>query len=49
AASCRSGGRNQSLPGTAETDRGFAEGYQLYMAHCAACHGAQGRGDGLGS
>lgn len=28
------------------TDRVRAEGRTLYLAHCASCHGASGRGDG---
>ena len=44
--SCRSDGRSPLLPGSAEVDSKFAVSYQLFMAHCAACHGAGGRGDG---
>ncbi len=47
--SCRSTGRIQPLPGSAGTDGPFAAGYQLYAAHCAACHGATGHGDGPGA
>ena len=46
AVSCRTSERIQPLPGSAATDGPFALSYQLYSAHCAACHGATGRGDG---
>ncbi len=46
AVSCRTPGQTQSLPGSAGSDGMFALGYELFMAHCAACHGSRGRGDG---
>lgn len=46
AVSCRTAERIQPLPGSTGTDGPFAVSYQLYAAHCAACHGATGGGDG---
>lgn len=34
------------MPGSSATDGAFAHSYELFMAHCAACHGSRGRGDG---
>ena len=39
ALSCRSTGARLSMPAS-------IEGQRLYVAHCAACHGSTGRGDG---
>ena len=39
AVSCRSAGRSVSMPESPEGER-------IYFAHCAACHGSTGRGDG---
>ncbi len=39
ALSCRSTGPGLSMPAS-------IEGQRLYVAHCGACHGATGRGDG---
>lgn len=35
-----------SLPQPAASPEQIAQGRELYQTHCAACHGAEGRGDG---
>lgn len=37
---CRTSGRSEPMPAS-------AAGHALYTAHCAACHGPTGTGDGL--
>ena len=46
ATSCRTTGAGQAMPGAVGEDDSFAKGYELYVQHCAACHGRDGRGDG---
>ena len=46
-AACRNESKLASIIPLSPTVAPGAIGYELYQAHCAACHGSDGRGDGI--